>query len=156
MKRSVWIAGVCAAAVAAAAMAYFSTQETRGRANPDDSRQVELGAIVYAESCASCHGDRLEGQPDWRQRKPDGKLPAPPHDQSGHTWHHADEQLFALTKNGLTPPVAPAGYRSDMPAYADSLTDDEIWAVLSFIKSKWPSRERASQDRVDKAYRDRE
>ena len=61
---------------------------------------VALGKEVYANQCASCHGADLEGQPNWRQRRADGRLPAPPHDESGHTWHHPDQQLFELTKYG--------------------------------------------------------
>jgi mono/diheme cytochrome c family protein len=111
------------------------------RADPRDAARVALGAKVYAQQCAACHGARLEGQPDWRQRKADGRLPAPPHDESGHTWHHPDSVLFAITKNGLVPPYAPPGYASDMPAYAGILKDEEVWAVLAYIKSHWKSRE---------------
>ncbi len=112
----------------------------RPRADPRDAEQVALGAPVYAQHCASCHGARLEGQPDWRKRLPNGHLPAPPHDDTGHTWHHPDEVLFGITKDGLVPPYAPAGYASDMPGFRGRLTDDEIWAVLAYIKSHW-SRE---------------
>ena len=79
----------------------------------------------------------LEGEPDWQRRRSDGTLPAPPHDATGHTWHHSDEQLFRLTRDG---PGAIAGddYRTTMPAYAGILSDREIWAVLAYIKSRWP------------------
>ena len=71
---------------------------------PSHTRQPDLqrGAVVYADYCASCHGANLEGQPNWRSRMPNGKLPAPPHDANGHTWHHPDRQLFAITKYGLS------------------------------------------------------
>jgi mono/diheme cytochrome c family protein len=105
--------------------------------NPRDSTQVARGRVIYDQHCASCHGAKLEGQPNWRQRGPDGRLPAPPHDDSGHTWHHPNSVLFAITKNGLRPPHAPEGYVSDMPAYAGVLNDDEIRAVLAFIESHW-------------------
>lgn len=108
------------------------------RADPRDAAKVELGAKVYARTCALCHGARLEGQPNWRTRLPNGRLPAPPHDASGHTWHHPDRLLFAITKNGVVPPNAPAGYQSDMPAFGGSLSDEEIWAVLAYIKKQWP------------------
>nr|MBA2547767.1 cytochrome c [Burkholderiaceae bacterium] len=101
---------------------------------------VALGAIVYRDHCASCHGANLEGQPNWMSRKPDGRFPAPPHDETGHTWHHPDGTLFDLTKLGLKPPLAPAGYQSDMPAFGPVLTDEQIWAVLAFIKSRWPEK----------------
>jgi mono/diheme cytochrome c family protein len=111
------------------------------RADPGDAGRVALGERVYAQHCASCHGARLEGQPHWRSRLPNGRLPAPPHDATGHTWHHADALLFAITKQGLAPPYAPAGYESDMPAFGRTLSDDEIWAVLAFIKSRWTAPE---------------
>ena len=102
---------------------------------------VKLGAKVYGEQCASCHGAKLEGQPNWRQRTPNGRIPAPPHDESGHTWHHADHVLFAITKNGMVPPYAPKDYESDMPAFVGKLSDREIWAVLAFLKGHWSTAE---------------
>ena len=109
------------------------------RADPRDAAKVAAGSKVYAAHCAACHGAGLEGQPDWRRRLANGRMPAPPHDESGHTWHHPDAMLFAITKNGLAPPHAPPGYESDMPAFGDKLSDDEIWSVLAYIKSHWKS-----------------
>ena len=99
------------------------------------------GEKIYAQHCSACHGAKLEGQPNWRQRLPNGRLPAPPHDESGHTWHHTDEVLFAIVKNGLVPPYAPRGYESDMPAFVGKLSDDQIRDVLAYIASHWSSRE---------------
>ncbi|MGL1832260.1 c-type cytochrome [Rhodocyclaceae bacterium SMB388] len=106
--------------------------------DPNDAAQVALGEGLYARHCASCHGTELEGQPDWRSRLQNGRLPAPPHDQSGHTWHHRNADLIAMTRDGLVPPLAPAGYESDMPAYAGVLSDAEIRAVFAYIQSTWP------------------
>ena len=50
-----------------------------------DAAAVDLGRVVYAENCASCHGVSLAGQANWRQRDADDYLPAPPHDETGHT-----------------------------------------------------------------------
>ena len=102
-----------------------------------DPVQVALGQDIYGRECASCHGENLEGQPNWRQRNEDGRLPAPPHDETGHTWHHPDWQLMELTAKG---PAALVGgdYQSDMPAYEEILTEAEIRAVLAYIKSRWP------------------
>lgn len=111
------------------------------RADPGDAARLALGGRVYAQHCASCHGAKLEGQPDWRRRLPNGRMPAPPHDETGHTWHHPDEVLFAITKRGLVPPYAPPGYQSDMPAFAGVLSDAEIRAVLAYIESHWTSPE---------------
>src|SRR3546814_7690303 len=114
----------------------FSSHD--GRADADATAQVALGKTVYVANCASCHGADLEGQPNWRQRKSDGRLPAPPHDASGHTWHHPDSVLFSITKGGLAE-HAPPGYNTDMPAFGDVLTDEEIRAAPSYINSRWPA-----------------
>ena len=105
--------------------------------------QEHDGRSLYETNCASCHGAQLEGQPDWMSRLPNGRLPAPPHDETGHTWHHSDGQLFRIVKESLAA-IAP-GYETDMPAFADRMTDDEIRAVIDFIKSTWPDRERDYQ-----------
>ena len=118
-------------------------------AKPDSTSGtlVARGKAVYAQQCASCHGANLEGQSNWRERLPSGRLPAPPHDASGHTWHHPDRELFAMVKNGI-PEIVPA-YETDMPKYGGVLSDSDIWAVLSFIESTWPSDIRARQQRMN-------
>ena len=113
----------------------------------DDAPRSATGESLYVAHCAACHGERLEGQANWRQRRPDGRLPAPPHDRTGHTWHHSDDWLFNVTKHGVAPPLAPAGYQSDMQPFKDALTDAEIRAVLAFIKSTWPPQIRERQQR---------
>jgi mono/diheme cytochrome c family protein len=116
---------------------------------PEDARLLVLGQKVYAAQCAACHGQRLEGQPNWRERGADGRLPAPPHDASGHTWHHPDEVLFRITKYGVAKAANLKNYESAMPAYEDRLSDEEIVAVLSWIKSTWPPEIRARVDRIN-------
>lgn len=101
------------------------------------------GRTLYLENCAACHGVNLEGQPDWIARLPGGRLPAPPHDATGHTWHHSDAQLLRITRDGLAAIVP--GYRTDMPAFGETLVDAEIAAIIDYIKSTWPERERAYQ-----------
>jgi len=131
---------IAAFALALAACADAPAPGDDPRANAGDAARVAVGAKMYARVCATCHGAKLEGQPNWRAPLPNGRLPAPPHDDSGHTWHHPDRLLFAITKNGVVPPHAPADYESDMPAFGRMLSDDEIWAVLAYIKKQW-SRE---------------
>ena len=115
---------------------------------------LELGARVYAGSCASCHGANLEGEPgfDWRQMKPDGTFPAPPHDETGHTWHHPDPFLFVYTTNGGQVFLGDNGV-SAMPGFADVLNVQEIEAVLEYIKDSWPEPIRARQRRATEAAR---
>lgn len=115
-------------------------------ANP---KMVALGRTVYAEHCAECHGKNLEGEPDWRTPKADGTLPAPPHDDSGHTWHHGDELLFRYTKEGGAA-IAPPDFKSAMPAFGGALSDEQIWAALAFIKSTWPEPVRQRQESMNR------
>ncbi len=155
-RRTIAICAVALVLIASVAGLWFwpiLSDEARLRADPEDIRQVALGEVVYRTHCAACHGAKLEGQPNWRERKPDGKLPAPPHDEIGHTWHHTDHQLFRLTKLGVKPPLAPEGYQSDMPAFEGVLTGAQIWAVLAFIKSKWPIDIRDRQEQINEAIR---
>lgn len=120
---------------------------------PDDPHVLRTGARIYAQNCAACHGPEGEGQPNWRDRGPDGLLPAPPHDPSGHTWHHPDEQLFAITKHGLAKLIGQPDYHTAMPAYDGVLSDDEIIAVLSWIKARWPAEIRQRHDEINAQYR---
>jgi mono/diheme cytochrome c family protein len=126
----------------------------RPSADPDNAAQVARGEKIYAAHCANCHGAKLQGQPDWMTRKADGRLPAPPHDQNGHTWHHSDDLLFGIVKKGVTAYANP-GYQSDMPAYEGVLPDDDIQAVLAFIKNSWPKDIQDRQRAISHAARER-
>jgi mono/diheme cytochrome c family protein len=105
-----------------------------------DPVQVAEGAAIYARDCASCHGANLEGQPNWKTPLADGALPAPPHDSSGHTWHHPDEVLMTITLKGGDPQN-----KSNMPAFQDQLPQAQVIAVLEFMKSRWGRAEREYQ-----------
>lgn len=137
---------VLAGAAIVAGMVWHFMAEAPLRIDPKDRRQVALGERLYTTSCASCHGASLEGQPKWQRRLPNGRLPAPPHDASGHTWHHPDAYLFRVTKLG--PAAYPAGHRTDMPAFEGTLSDNEIAAILAFIKSRWPEEIQTRQTRM--------
>jgi mono/diheme cytochrome c family protein len=115
----------------------------------DDAAVLAKGQALYDQHCAACHGERLQGQPNWRERDASGRLPAPPHDASGHTWHHPDQVLFDITKHGVAKAANLKDYDSAMPAYEGVLTDAEIVAVLSWIKSRWPAQARAQQEEVN-------
>ncbi|MGE5546384.1 MAG: c-type cytochrome [Solirubrobacterales bacterium] len=145
MKR-IWLYGAVALVIGGAA-AFLAWNRHGDGIAPSDARQVALGHSLYDRHCASCHGADLKGEPDWQVRKPNGELPAPPHDASGHTWHHSDEQLFAITKQGIGP-FAPPGYRSAMQGYGDKLSDAEIRAILAYIKSTWPEQIRKRQQAI--------
>jgi mono/diheme cytochrome c family protein len=116
---------------------------------PGDAKTLAVGERIYVQRCASCHGAQLQGQPNWRTRGPDSLLPAPPHDSSGHTWHHPDELLFRITKFGVAKAANLTDYQSAMPIYEGVLSDEEIVAVLSWINSRWPASIRAKHDELN-------
>lgn len=157
-RRKPWTAAaLTAAAVAAVAVGAAVVWKADGGAEqsvklrPDDAVVTALGQQVYTAKCAACHGAGLEGQPNWRDRGPDGRLPAPPHDASGHTWHHPDELLFRITKHGVARAANLKDYVSSMPAYDGVLSDAEIVAALSWIKAQWPADIRARHDELNRA-----
>lgn len=149
MRRSV-IAVAAAAVVSVALVAYWWTDggsEADAALVMPESLDLAQGEVLYREYCASCHGANLEGQPDWQSPGPDGRLPAPPHDETGHTWHHPDSVLFQYTKLGGRETLALQGveFDSGMPGFEGQLSDQEIWTILAYIRSTWPERARAAQ-----------
>jgi mono/diheme cytochrome c family protein len=92
---------------------------------------LATGKALYMEHCASCHRANLEGQPNWQVPNANGVFPAPPHTRDGHTWHHPDALLLRIIAEGGTT------INSEMPAFGDRLTEEEMKAILAFIKSFW-------------------
>ena len=100
---------------------------------------VRSGQEVFAATCAACHGENGEGQPNWHIRNENGTLPAPPLNGDGHTWHHADGLLYRIVSQGgkfqETPEVP--SFKSAMPAFGELLSHEEIVATLEYVKSLW-------------------
>ncbi len=150
MRRGTLVA-LCAAGLGAFGIAITAFSPMDAQAQPAQQpldSDPDAGKVLYAENCAACHGANLEGQPDWRTPDEDGVLPAPPHDQTGHTWHHGDALLFDYTKRGGQAALETrgvSGFSSGMPGFEDSLSDQQIWDILAFIKSTWPDRIREMQ-----------
>lgn len=149
MRRSV-VAVAAAAIVSVALVAFWWTgrgSESEAALVIPEGLDLARGEVLYGKYCASCHGANLEGQPDWQSPGPDGRLPAPPHDETGHTWHHPDSVLFQYTKLGGRETLAMQGieFDSGMPGFSGQLSDQEIWTILAYIRSTWPERARAAQ-----------
>lgn len=108
-----------------------------------DGRDIGNGKSLYAENCASCHGAELEGAANWQIANDNGTLPAPPHDETGHTWHHDNKLLFEYTLNGGAGAMEARGvtnFKSGMPGFEGVLSENEIWDILAYIRSTWPKR----------------
>jgi mono/diheme cytochrome c family protein len=107
-----------------------------------DDELAARGEVLYQQTCASCHGADLAGAADWKTPNPDGSYTPPPHDSSGHTWHHPDQVLLDVVRNG-------SGFaQSRMPTFADELSDEQVLAILEYLKTNWGPEERAFQWQV--------
>ena len=150
MIRRWWAATTAAAfaiAVGAGAVWWFAAKPPR--IDPTDAAQVAAGEALYRAHCASCHGANLEGQPDWRTRLTSGRLPAPPHDGNGHTWHHPDAVLLQIVREGPAF-YASLGVQTDMPAFGTRLSEGDMAAVIAYIKSRWPAEIQARQSQTNR------
>lgn len=150
MKIYLWSSSAVFAIAAMAGVLIIRESEVGGTVSDRRPVSFEAGHAVYTQYCASCHGANLEGQADWKRRLPTGRLPAPPHDASGHTWHHSDSVLVRITKEGPAAVVG-NGYESDMPGFSSVLNDQQIRDVIDYIKSTWPERERTYQAQINRA-----
>ncbi len=97
------------------------------------------GQEIYAATCAACHGDAAQGQPDWHIAKDDGTLPPPPLNGNGHTWHHPDGFLYRIVSQGGTiqEDLSLPSFKSAMPEFGDQLTHEEIIRVIEHLKGLW-------------------
>lgn len=94
--------------------------------------------------CASCHASDLAGAAGWPQRRANGVMPAAHLDERDTTWRHDDQWIFTTIKHGGEA-TDPAGTTSYMPPLGAGLTDQGIWAIISYIKSIWPEAVCAQQ-----------
>ena len=133
MNRLMVVAAVLAAATITACASDTATETDAG---------FERGGELYQANCASCHRADLAGAADWKTPNDDGSYPPPPHDSSGHTWHHPDRVLIEIIRDGSDFP------QSRMPAFGDQLNDTDIEAILAFIKTSWGPQEKAYQNQV--------
>lgn len=98
-------------------------------------QQYELGKVVFAENCARCHGQYGQSiVENWKRPNPDGTFPPPPLNGTAHTWHHPFEVLMRTINEG----GAPVG--GTMPAFGDSLSNEEKVAVIAYFQSFWDNK----------------
>ncbi len=137
-----------------AAAGYFFVA-TSGQPEMSDPEKVALGRSIYAANCASCHGENGEGQTGWETNSTPQNPLAPPHDETGHTWEHADRAIFRYIKTGLlddicTFPAAAEG--KGMPLFNKILSDQDIKAVIAYITSRWPEHVRDLHEAINREY----
>ncbi|MEO6782653.1 MAG: cytochrome c [Bradyrhizobium sp.] len=134
--------------MAAAVVLIAAGQAVIARANGEtplsDTDPVNSGRATYEHHCASCHGAKAQGAPNWQERDQHGELPAPPHDAEGHTWRHSDAELYRMVSKGWRDPFNKTK-RLTMPAFADTLSPSQIRAVISYLKTLWTPEQRQFQ-----------
>ena len=119
---------------------------------PLEMTELAIGRSVHRTYCAQCHGIQGVGAPNWAQQHSNGTFPPPPHDSTGHAWHHSDNYLYRIIRDGgkflEEQSDEMLGFVSAMPAWGDSLSPKEIQAVIIYIKSLWGPVELAFQEYV--------
>lgn len=96
-------------------------------------QKISAGKQVFETNCLECHGANARGVvKDWQKPGADGKYPAPPLNGSAHAWHHDTKSLMGTINRGGIP------LGGTMPAFKDTLTEEEKMAVLAYIQSLWP------------------
>ena len=111
--------------------------------------QVDKGKAVFNTNCAICHGIDAAGTPDWRKPMADGRYPPPPLNGSAHGWHHNLESLRRQINQGGSK------YGGWMPASGESLTAEQVDAVIAYFQSFWSDQiytawlKRSSKQSID-------
>lgn len=94
-------------------------------ATDDDVRR---GQRAFSSYCAACHG--LDGQ-NTGVPFADAMSPPVPNLTSRHVQQYTDGQLHWVIQNGLWP--------SGMPAARGLLNDEEIWAIVEYVRHLPPA-----------------
>ena len=102
------------------------------------------GRSTYVKYCASCHGESAEGQANWELTNESGELPAPPHNEGGHTWRHSDQDLVKIITDGWRDPFNRT-QRLTMPGFKGVLTSSEIKNVVDYLRTLWTSDQQTFQ-----------
>jgi len=90
---------------------------------PYHAASVAKGMTLYAAHCATCHGRSGRGD------GPGGAgLPKPPADLTApHTRQHTAGDLFWWITHGIR--------ATGMPAFAETLSEDERWDLINFLRA---------------------
>ena len=88
-----------------------------------DQAAVSKGKALYLEHCAVCHGS-----------KADGKGPAADSFEV-EPWGFTGEELEGVSDGFLFQQIKNGGAWYEMPPFALGLKDDDIWSVISYLRS---------------------
>ena len=96
--------------------------------------QLETGKRLFAVNCAICHGADAQGRAEWKKTDENGNFPPPPLNGNAHAWHHSLAMLGEVIKAGGQP------MGGIMPAFKQTLSDEQILALISSFQSYWDQR----------------
>jgi mono/diheme cytochrome c family protein len=92
---------------------------------------VARGEELYVTYCIACHGVNGVGEnPADKYAQNEYGFIAPPMDDTGHAWHHTDEQLIRMILEG-------SQRNPRMAAWKHGLTEDDANDLVEYIKSLW-------------------
>ena len=84
----------------------------------------------------------------------------PPHNATGHTWHHSDRQLTAIILDGsgqmgemMRQMMGTVKDTPRMPAFRGALAEEDVANILAYIKTWWTPEQREWQRRVTESDR---
>jgi len=93
--------------------------------------QVDMGRAVFTRNCAACHGEKAQGNPDWKKALPDTQDPPPALNGTAHAWHHP----LKILKRTIDMGGVPLGGK--MPPFKGKLSDAEKEAAIAYFQSFW-------------------
>jgi mono/diheme cytochrome c family protein len=97
----------------------------------EGSLLLALGKTVYDQHCASCHGSEGEGKPP----------PYPPLAGNQSIQMSSAVNAIRMVLNGGYPPGTAGNPRPyGMPPFAQTLSDNEVAAVVTYIRTSWGNR----------------
>jgi thiol:disulfide interchange protein DsbC len=91
--------------------------------------QVQQGMQIFERKCAGCHGDRAEGDPQWRRPDAEGDYPPPPLNGSAYAWRYSLDELRERVRIGRK--------RDGQAVMKRRLSEAEIDAVIAYFQSTW-------------------
>lgn len=94
---------------------------------------IATGEQYFQANCATCHGSDGAGNT---------QAGIPALNGSMHAWHHPDSQIAGLIRHGGI----------SMPAIGPDWSDEDITAVLAYIKQWWTPEQRAAQAQASRRF----